>query len=149
LLVVAMLRTIKERFARRWRIEFQGIKEVTEKPIDNERVVSTFNAKLMEAGIEDYLFVCAHAQPGKGYRFIYTHIQPGKDARAAALTYSSHGHEIDSPLVRAWIVSNLGSIGAKYQAVFTQELLRLFDTPQVPAKIQAAWNDIVLNIADA
>lgn len=83
-----MLRTIKECYALKWEIEFQGINvadkaagvggdvtvregtkvlmaiEVTERPIDKARVISTFNTKIVEAGIEDYWFVYAHAQPG-------------------------------------------------------------------------------------
>lgn len=157
LLVVAMLRTIKECYALKWEIDFQGINvadkaagvggdvtvregkkvllaiEVTERPIDRARVVSTFNTKIVEAGIEDYLFVYAQAQPGA-------------DARAAARTYFSQGHEINFLQVREWIVNNLGTIGAKCRAIFTQEILRLFDTPEVPAKIKVAWNDIVKNI---
>lgn len=160
LLVVAMLRTIKECFALKWEIEFQGINvadkaasvggdvtvtegkrillviEVTERSIDKARVVSTFNTKIVDAGIEDYMFVYAHAQPDE-------------DAWAAARTYFSQGHEINFLQVHAWIVNNLGTVGAKCRAIFTQEILRLFDTSQVPAKIKVAWNDIVKNIVGA
>lgn len=160
LLVVALLRAMKECYALKWEIEFQGINvadkaagvggdvtvregkrvllaiEVTERPIDKARVVSTFNTKIVETGIEDYLFVYAHAQPGE-------------DARAAARTYFSQGHEINFLQVREWIANNLATVGAKCRAIFTQEILKLFDTPQVPAKIKVAWNDILKSVVGA
>ncbi|MEQ1889316.1 MAG: restriction endonuclease, SacI family [Alphaproteobacteria bacterium] len=157
LLVVAMLRTINACYSLNWEVEFQGINvadkasgaggdvtvrgdkrlllaiEVTERPIDKARVVSTFNTKIVEAGIEDYLFVYAHAEPGE-------------DARQAARTYFSQGHEINFVQVQEWILNNLGTLGSKCRAIFTQEILKLLDTPQVPAKVKVAWNDILRNV---
>ncbi len=154
LLTVAMLRTIQHCFGLQWTIEWQGINvadassgaggdvtvkngdaivlaiEVTERPIEKARIVSTFNTKIVRAGIADYLFVYANAQPAD-------------EARAAARTYFSQGHEINFLQVQDWIVNNLGTIGAKCRGVFTQEVLDLFNTQQVPAKIKVAWNDIV------
>lgn len=154
LLVVAMLRTIKDCYALKWEVTFQGINvadkasgvggdvivmegkmvllaiEVTERPIDKARVVSTFNTKIVEAGIQDYLFV-------------YTYAIPEDDARQAARKYFSQGHEINFLQVTAWIVNNLGTIGAKCRSVFTKEVLNLFDTPEVPSKVKVAWNDII------
>ena len=154
LLVVAMLRTVKGCYGLKWDIQSQGINvadkasgaggdvtvteggnvllaiEVTERPIDKARVVSTFNTKIVRAGIADYLFVYANAQPAD-------------EARAAARTYFTQGHEINFLQVQEWIVNNLGTIGAKCRGIFTHEVLDLFDTKQVPAKIKVAWNDIV------
>jgi hypothetical protein len=157
LLVVAMLRTIKECYTLKWEIRFQDINvadkaagmvgdvtvregtkvlmaiEVTERAIDEARVVSTFNTKIVEAGIEDYLFV-------------YTHAQPGEHARVVARTYFSQGHEINFLQVQEWIINNLGTIGAKCRAMFTQQLLTLLETQRVPAKIKVAWNDSLKRI---
>lgn len=154
LLVVAMLRTIKACFGLQWDVQSQGINvadkasgaggdvtvteggnvllaiEVTERPIDKSRVVATFNTKIVRAGIADYLFVYANAQPER-------------EAREAARTYFSQGHEINFLHVQDWIVNNLGTIGARCRNVFTQEMIGLLDTPQVPAKVKVAWNDIV------
>ncbi len=160
LLVAAMLQTIKGCFGLKWEIEMQGINvadkasgaggdvtvregktillaiEVTERPIDKARVVSTFNTKIVEAGIQDYLFV-------------YSQAQPGEDARQAARTYFSQGHEINFLQVQEWVVNNLGTLGAKCRALFTQVVLGMLDTPQVPAKIKVAWNDIVREVVGA
>jgi hypothetical protein len=110
--------------------------EVTERSIDKARVVSTFNTKIVEAGVQDYLFV-------------YSQAEPGDDARQATRTYFSQGHEINFLQVTDWIMNNLGTMDAKCRAVFTQEILRLFDRPEVPAKVKVAWNDIVRKVVGA
>jgi hypothetical protein len=157
LLSVAMLRTIKDCYRLQWEIAWQGINvadrasgasaditvvqegdvilaiEVTERPIDKARVVSTFITKIVRAGIEDYLF-------------IYSSSHPTDDARQAARTYFTQGHEINFLQVSDWIVNNLGTIGAKCRLLFTQETLALLDTREVPASVKVAWNDIVRDL---
>jgi len=157
LLVVAMLRAIRSCFGLKWEIKFQGINvsdkssgaggditvtlagemilaiEVTERPIEKSRVVSTFNTKVMLAGIQDYLFV-------------YTDATPSDDARKVARTYFSQGHEINFVQVREWIVNNLATLGAKCRGTFTKELLVLLDNREVPASVKISWNDIVRKV---
>lgn len=157
LLVVAMLQTIKSCFSLKWEIEFQGINvsdksagaggditvtlagetvlaiEVTERPIEKSRVVSTFNTKVVRAGIQDYLFV-------------YSDATPTEDARNAARTYFSQGHEINFVQVKEWILNNLATLGAKCRSMFTEELLALLDARDVPASVKIAWNDIVRKV---
>jgi hypothetical protein len=154
LLSVALLRTIKQCYALPWVIAWQGINvsdkasgaggditvsegetivlaiEVTERPIEKSRVVSTFNTKIMRGGIEDYLF-------------IYSSLLPTDGARQAARTYFNQGHEINFLHVADWVVNNLGTIGGKYRTLFTKEILLLLDTRDVPASVKMAWNDIV------
>lgn len=160
LLSVAMLRTIKACYSRPWEIQWQGINvadkasgvggditvtqdgtvvlaiEVTERPIEKSRVVSTFNTKIVRGGIEDYLFIYSNALPTDG-------------ARQAARTYFTQGHEINFLQVADWIVNNLGTIGAKCRATFTQEVLGLLNTRDVPASVKMAWNDIVKALVGA
>lgn len=157
LLTVAILRTIKDRFGLAWDVQWQGINvadkasgaggdvtvihggavilaiEVTERPIEKARVVSTFNTKIVRNAIEDYLF-------------IYANSLPSEEAKAAARTYFSQGHEINFLQVRDWIIHNLGTIGAKGRGIFTHEILALLDTRDVPATVKVAWNDIVRDI---
>ena len=154
LLCVAMLRTIKASYGLKWQIEWQGINvadkasgaggditvtqagdtvlaiEVTERPIEKARVVSTFNTKIVKGGIEDYLF-------------IYANSLPTEDARQAARTYFTQGHEINFLQVTDWIINNLGTVGARPRNTFTHEILALLDTRDVPAAVKLAWNDIV------
>lgn len=160
LLTVAMLRTIKACFSLPWEIDWQGINvadkasgaggdvtvkqgdsvvlaiEVTERPIEKARVVSTFNTKIVRAGIEDYLFV-------------YSISLPTDEARQAARKYFSQGHEINFLQVQDWIVNNLGTMGAKCRGIFTHEVLGLFDTRDVPPSVKVAWNDIVKEVLGA
>lgn len=157
LLVVATLRTIKSCFSLKWDVQFQGINvadkasgaggdvtislagetvlaiEVTERPIEKSRVVSTFNTKVIRAGIQDYLFV-------------YSNAMPSEDARKAARTYFSQGHEINFVQVTEWILNNLATLGAKGRAMFTKEVLALLGSQEVPASVKIAWNDIVREI---
>lgn len=157
LLTVAMLKTINGCFNLSWDIEWQGINvsdsasgaggdvtvrqdgsvilaiEVTERPIERARVVSTFNTKIVRNGIEDYLF-------------IYSTAVPADDARAVAATYFSQGHEINFMQAKEWIVHNLGTIGARCRALFTHEILTLLGTREVPAAIKVQWNDIVRDV---
>ena len=160
LLSVAMLHTIQRCYELQWEIAWQGINvadkasgvggditvtqdgdiilaiEVTERPIEKAQVVSTFNTKIVKAGIEDYLF-------------IYSNSLPTDDARQAARTYFTQGHEINFLQVAEWIVNNLATIGAKCRTMFTQEILALFDTRDVPASVKVAWNDIVRELVGA
>ncbi len=154
LLVVAMLRAIKACFKLSWKIEFQGINvsdkaarvggditvmedtkvllaiEVTERPIGAARIVSTFQTKIVEAGIKDYIFV-------------YSSERPDDNARQAARRYFPLGHEISFLGIEGWLVNNLGTLGGECRALFTNEVLALFSNPQIPATIKVAWNESV------
>lgn len=112
LLTVAMIRAIRHCYSLPWEIEWQGINvsdrasgvggdvtvseggqdvlaiEITERPIERSRVVSTFNTKIVRAGIEEYLFV-------------YSNSLPADDARQAARQYFSQGHEINFVQIQA------------------------------------------------
>ncbi|SEO48541.1 SacI restriction endonuclease [Nitrosospira multiformis] len=157
LLTVAILRTIKSYFGLTWDVQWQDINvadkasgvggdvtvmqgdvmilavEVTERPIEKARVVSTFNTKIVRHAIADYLF-------------IYANSLPTEEAKAAARTYFSQGHEVNFLQVGDWIIHNLGTIGAKGRGIFIQEILALLDTRKVPATVKVAWNDIVRQI---
>jgi hypothetical protein len=157
LLVTAMLRTIKECFSLNWEVDAQGINvadkasgaggdvtvrqgdsvllaiEITERVIDKARVVSTFNTKIVEAGIADYIF-------------FYSQAEPRKEARLVARTYFRQGHEINFLQVQEWLVNNLGTLGARCRSAFTQQMLLLLDKPEVPAKVKVAWNDTLKDV---
>lgn len=156
-LVVAMLRAIKLCHSLNWVIEWQGINvadkasgaggditvkkaneivlavEVTERPIGEDRVVSTFNTKIVRAGIEDYIFM-------------YAASQPSEKARHVAKAYFSQGHEINFLQVESWIVNNLGTLGGKCRTIFITETINLLASREVPGKIKVAWNDVIKSI---
>lgn len=90
----------------------------------------------MRAGIQDYLFV-------------YSDAMPAEDARKAARTYFSQGHEINFVQVKEWILNNLVTLGGKCRSTFTKELLALLDVREVPASVKVSWNDLVKKVVSA
>jgi len=159
LIAVAMLATIRKCFSLPWEIKWQGINvadkasgtagdvtvlhngavllaiEVTERPIERSRVISTFNTKIVQEGIEDYLF-------------IYSASLPTNEARAAAQTYFSQGHEINFLQIKEWVVHNLAMIGSKHRVFFSNEMLSLLGGRDIPASVKIAWNNAVKGLVE-
>jgi SacI restriction endonuclease len=151
LLAVAMFQTLKQCFSLNWTIEWQGINvadrasdvggditvksggeivlavEVTERPIDRARVLSTFSTKVLRHGISDYLFFFASALPTQ-------------DARALARQYIGQGHDISFLPVKDWLVSTLGTVGPRCRSEFIVHFLALLRSLDVPAYLKLAWN---------
>jgi len=155
LLTVAMFQTIKDCYKLdAWRVEWQGINvadkasgaggdisifenknllfaiEVTERPINKSRVVSTFNTKISPAGIEDYIFV-------------FTGTSPAKEAREAAIQFFGQGHDVNFVDIKPWLLHNLATMGSPCRTKFTRNFLALMDTRDVPAALKVKWNDLV------
>lgn len=154
LLAVATFEAIRSTYGLPWEIESQGINvadaasgaggditvkrdgkvvisvEVTERPIDNARVRSTFATKISPNSIDDYLF-------------FYSAATPTDDARKAAKAYFAQGHEINFVAIKEWILTVLSTLGVNGRAVFTEALIDLLDRTDVPAAIKVAWNDNV------
>lgn len=155
LLTVAMFQTIKDCYKLdTWKVEWQGINvadkasgaggdisifengtllfaiEVTERPIDKSRVVSTFNTKISPAGIGDYIFV-------------FTGNAPAKDAREAATQFFGQGHDVNFVDIKPWLLNNLATMGSPCRTKFTRNFLALMDTRDVPAVLKVKWNDLV------
>jgi hypothetical protein len=144
LLATAMFQTISECHALGWNVEFQGINvadkqsgavgditiskggtlilgvEVTERPIDQARVRSTFNQKVSPSGLADYLFI--------------TTAKPGNDALAAARSYTGVGHEINFVPLAGWLVHNLATIGPMCRALFQAKMIDLLRPKERPPK---------------
>jgi SacI restriction endonuclease len=152
LLSVAMFQTLKECFHLDWEVEWQSINvadrasgvggdvtikssgktilsvEVTERSIDRNRVVSTFNTKIAAHGVEDYLF-------------LFGDTAPEPEARAAAQQYFGQGHDISFLPVVSWLLNCLGTVGARCRKIFSEKALALLDQPTVPAHVKIAWNE--------
>jgi hypothetical protein len=154
LLTVAMFKTVKECYNLDWEVEWQGINvadkasgvggditvkrkeevlcavEITERPIDRSRVVSTFNTKISPNAIEDYLFV-------------FTNTPPASDARQAATQYFNQGHDVNFVDLKPWLLNNLAMVGGKCRTIFTRTFLDLLSGRDVPAALKVKWNDLV------
>ena len=151
LLAAAAFTAIKEYFGlREWEISVQGINvadaasgaggaititsngvilmaaEVTERPIDKSRVVATFNTKIVQSGIQDYLFL------GRG--------DVDKGVQAQAHQYFAQGHEVNFLDLRNWIHVTLATIGKNGRAIFNRSLLDRLASADVPQSLKAAWN---------
>jgi hypothetical protein len=151
LLVVAALYAIRDFFGLGWAVEYQGINvadaaagaggditvssadrvvfavEVTERPLDRDRVVATFNTKIAPKGIEDYLFFVPIPQLSYA-------------ARAQARQYFTQGHEVNFLGVRDWIIMSLATMGAKGRSLFNQHLMDLLEATDVPKSVKMGWN---------
>ena len=151
LLATAMFQTIGECHTLGWDVEFQGINvadkasgavgditirkdgalilgvEVTERPINQARVTSTFNDKVSPGSLADYLFV--------------TTVNPEDGALAAARSYTGVGHEMNFVILANWLHDNLSTVGPACRSLFQSKMIDLLGTKGVPAELRVAWND--------
>ena len=156
LLAVALLQTINECYDLGWEIEWQRINvadqardaggditirkngaihfaiEVTERPVERARVISTFNSKISRYAIRDYLFLITR--------------EPAEDAKEASQQYFGQGHEVNFLHIKVWIVHILGTIGSDGRQLFTHKFLSLLDEKSVPATLKVRWNALIREI---
>ena len=107
--------------------------EVTERPIERSRVVSTFNTKIAPGSIEDYLFL----------------VKPQgltPDAKLQARHYFSQGHEVNFLEIKNWILMCLATMGKKGRAIFNHVLVNLLDAPDIPKSLKVSWNEQIARI---
>lgn len=155
LIAVALLRAKSRVFNLNWTVDFQRINqadlasgasgditvnnsagtimvlEVTERPIDEKRVTSTFNTKIVKQGILDYLFI------------IKGDIKPDEKAFVTAEQYFSRGHELYIACIIPWTIDNLSTMGRVGREMFLEELINLIGANTTPAKIKVGWNKII------
>jgi hypothetical protein len=155
LIVAATLKTIDEFFRSGWEVEFQGINvadsasgaggditvrsgrdillvaEVTERPVDEHRVVSTFDEKIAPAGVAEYIFFVKPGAPTTG-------------ARVAAERFFAQGHDVNFVEIGAWVVQTLATTGRHGRDLMNRHMVDLLDTDEVPASVKTAWNAEVL-----
>ena len=152
--VVAAFDAIDRHFDLGWDIQWQGINvadsasgaggdiiissgnsvllaaEVTERPIDRNRVVTTFNSKIGPQGIEDYLF------------FVHSDAQQPETTQQVR-QYFAQGHEINFVAIANWIVSVLATIGSRGRSHFIDKFLELLELPDTPVAVRVAWNESI------
>ena len=153
LIVVAALQVVKETFNLDWDIAWEGINvadaasglsgdivvsrngqtiiaaEVTEREVDRNRVVATFNNKIGPNPMDDYLF------------FVRSEAQ-NSEALQQVRQYFAQGHEINFVVVEDWVGALLATAGREGRSRFTTELLVLLGDPDVPTTLRVAWNDL-------
>jgi len=158
--VVAALTAIRDYFGLDWGIECQGINvadaaagaggditvrrggqvvfsaEVTERIIDRNRVVSTFNAKIAPNEIQDYLF------------FIRTG-GVAAEAQVQARQYFTQGYEVNFLEIRQWILMTLATIGIRGRDAFNRSMISLIDAPDMPRSVKVKWNEQIERLVAA
>lgn len=157
-LIIAAFKAISDRFALGWQVEYQGINvadspsgaggdisvssgdsllmaaEVTERVVDKDRVISTFNTKIAPASIADYLFFVNH--------------EPDDRVRQQCERYFAQGHEVNFVQIATWLSMMLTTIGKAGRDAFNAHLLELLEEPSTPQSVRAAWNDCVASLVE-
>lgn len=152
LLAVALFQTLNACHGLDWAIQWQGINvadrasgaggditickdekillavEVTERPVERARVVSTFNTKISRHAIRDYLFLVTR--------------EPSADARNAAGQYFAQGHDVSFLDIKTWIVHVLGTIGTDCRQLFTQKIPGLARPALGPGGVESAMEQL-------
>jgi len=155
-LVEAAFTAIRDAFGLEWTIETQGINvadrpsgaggditvrsrgsillavEVTERPVDRDRVVATFHSKIAPQGIGDYLFL----------------IREGISDEVARQTrqYFAQGNEINFLEMRVWLRSVLATTGKHGRDIFNNLLVQKLQAAEMPAALKVAWNEQIARI---
>jgi len=107
--------------------------EVTERPVDQARVVSTFRTKIAPAGITDYIFL--------------VNLDLIEDAAIRqAEQYFAQGHEVNFVDIRGWILNCLVTIGQRGRDAFNAHLQEALSAASTPQQIKAAWNSAIAAI---
>ena len=158
LLTAALFQTISKHYQRGWKISRQGINEadnatgaagditittaegkllkaieVTERPISQTRVTTTFNTKMITGAAREYLF-------------IYTNAKPEIEAYTTAQTYFAQGYDIQFAQLDELIVATFLVGDAAMRTCFMREMLTLLGHAEIPATTKTAWNDALQSL---
>ena len=152
--VVAVLQATNEHLGLDWEIQWEGINvadaasglggdivvssggrtflvaEVTEREVDQNRIVATFNNKIGPNQIEDYLF------------FTRSKDQPTETIEQMR-RYFAQGHELNFVVIQDWIEAVLVTIGNPGRTLFIQRMVDLLETADTPAGLKVVWNESV------
>ncbi len=155
-LVEATLAAINERFALAWDVQAQGINvadtaggaagdievrennilvfsaEVTERRIEADRVIATFQTKIAPNAIKNYMFLTTDGVE--------------KEAKAQASAYFAIGHEVNFVDIAAWIWHTMASIGPEGRFMFFRALLDRLAREDTPTALKTAWNDEIARL---
>ena len=110
--------------------------EVTERPIAQTRVTTTFNTKIATNEVKDYLF-------------IYTQAVPDNEAYRAANAYFAQGFDINFIKLTNFVISVFVIGDATTRTIFMNKMLTLLRGIDVPASVKTAWNDSLQTIIKA
>jgi hypothetical protein len=154
LVTVAFFQTLSQSYSLAWDITWQGINvadcatggdgdititvdgvtlltiEITERPLEERRIVSTFNSKIIHNDVRKYLFV-------------YTNTVPDNTALQTAKNLFSQGYEINFDNILELIINNFLVLPSDARDSFTNKMLTLLEAKEIPASVKILWNDAV------
>ena len=154
LIALAFFQTLAEHYSLPWEISWQGINvadnatgaegdisiktngvtvlaiEITERPIDQRRIVSTFNTKIILSDIKDYLF-------------LYTNIEPDESAKQIVHNLFSQGYNINFANVVEMITNNFVVLPSSTRNIFSAKMISLLESRDVSASVKLKWNESV------
>lgn len=157
ILIEAAFTAIKDSFGLSWQIESQGINvadspsgaggdltvkdggtillaaEITERPVEKSKVITTFNTKIAPQGIEDYLFFVKAAEVEE-------------QTKVQMRQYFSQGHEVNFLEIKNWILMTLATLGKKGRGTFNRILLDRLSSEDIPSSLKVAWNKQIARI---
>lgn len=157
LISVAFYQMLNEYYQLSWEINWQGINvsdqstgsegdiiikanketicaiEVTERLIDKKRIVSTFNTKILRGNVKEYLF-------------IYTQTEPDRTAMDAAGKLFSQGYDVNFASIVDLIVNNFAVQRPEARSIFTNKMISLLDSIEIPSSVKLAWNECIKNV---
>jgi len=152
LLVLSMIETIAERFSLGWEVESQQVNvadkpsgaggditireagkamltvEVTERPVDENRVRSTFADKIAARHPSEYVFL--------------VHLAEIESAAVRLVEkYFAQGYDISFVDLREWLVNSLATVGATGRRTFQERIRFHLGKEHVPKTIRVLWNE--------
>lgn len=156
---VALYQSINHEYGSNWDISWQGINtadgasgaggditikkgdkstlsiEVTERAIEQNRVKSTFNTKIILNDIRNYLFV-------------YTYAQPAESARQIANMYFSQGYDIKFVNLIDMIINYFLIGDENTRIIFMDRFIDLLESKEVPSSVKTSWNNSLKSTID-
>lgn len=157
LVTVALFQTLNETYSLSWDVTWQGINaadgatgaegditvkkgdelimaiEVTERPIDQRRVLSTFNTKILQGRAKNYLFV-------------YTNALPDETAKHAAQMLFSQGYDVNFVNLVELVINHFLSNDECIRVTYTDKILALLDGQDVPSSVKISWNTSIQSL---
>lgn len=151
-IMVAFYQTLNEYYSQGWDISYQGINvadsatnqegditirkgdtvllaiEVTERPLDERRVTSTFNTKIQHGHALTYLF-------------IYTHTAPDLAAYEKARSLYTLGYDVNFANASELVINSFLSQTQMARSLFMDKMITLLDDVSVSSAVKVAWND--------
>lgn len=107
--------------------------EVTERPLDSDRILATHTTKIVPLNLSDYTFLTTNGTVG--------------DITQSLKRLAILGHDVAICDLAEWASHILAFGGARSRAQFLDEMIERLSGPDVPKSVKLAWNDEIAQLA--